>query len=364
MARFYPKTFETDSRPKSEDKVFNIIKNSFPDTWVVFLSFDYVNRSDNGIDQDGEVDFILYNPKHGILVLEVKGGAIRHCDGVWYSGAHVIHPYKQASKNKHAIRALFSKDTDEFPRISISHAVCFPDVKDRIPQLPAEANGITLTAADFNDFENKCIEIMSARPVFSNADVPHISYDEVMQTLLPNFDFAYSLREEIERDRKIFIKLSNLQYDAFRSLKNFKRLNIRGCAGSGKTVIAVKLAQELAQEGKNVLVLCFNKILANRLQNMVGAYHNIRAEAFFEFCVEIAKVPREDVQKFANNPKTWTHGLPILAQKAIQSQGIAYDAVIVDEGQDFSAQAWETIKMLPYEDGVFHIFYDDDQTLS
>ena len=146
-------------------------------------------------------------------------------------------------------------------------------------------------------------------------------------------------------------------------LKNFKRLNIRGCAGAGKSVIAVKLAEELANQGKKVLVLCFNKILANRLQKAISGNGNVRAEAFFDFCIEVANVSADDIQKYASNPKTWSFALPKLAQKAIENSCINFDAVIVDEGQDFSSEAWKTIEMLVIEDGIFHIFYDDDQNI-
>ena len=40
-----------------------------------------------------------------------------------------------------------------------------------------------------------------------------------------------------------------------------------------------------------------------------------------------------------------------------------YDAVIVDEGQDFSKEAWDVISLLPESDGHFYIFYDPDQNV-
>ncbi len=363
MPKFYPAEIVKSFRPKSEEKVFDIIKNNFSDSWVVFHSFDYINRLDNGIAQDGEVDFILYNPKYGILILEVKGGSIRYHDGIWYSGHNVIYPYMQVRKNKYAIAALFCKEGEKYPNISMSHAVCFSDIDVDTSSFPAEAQGITLTARDFNDFEKKCIAIMQEHPVFENSKRAPIGYTEVIEKLAPSFDFAGTLRNDIDSDRKTFIRLSELQYEAFGMLRNFQRLNVRGCAGSGKTIIATKLAENLAQQGKQVLMLCFNKILAKRLKRAVNGIHNIDVRAFFDFCIEVANVSETEIQKFSANQKTWDYALPKLAQKAIEKFGICYDAVIVDEGQDFSPEAWKTIQMLTADNGVFHIFYDDDQNI-
>jgi DNA helicase IV len=40
-----------------------------------------------------------------------------------------------------------------------------------------------------------------------------------------------------------------------------------------------------------------------------------------------------------------------------------YDAVIIDEGQDFRPEYWATITELIKEDGYFYIFYDPDQNI-
>ena len=51
---------------------------------------------------DGEADFVMIHPDHGVLVVEVKGGRIRTSEGEWYSvdrhGAEheIKNPFEQA----------------------------------------------------------------------------------------------------------------------------------------------------------------------------------------------------------------------------------------------------------------------------
>ena len=71
-------------RPMSERIVFDAIKKNLSDEWHVFHSFDYVTRDLNRKRWDGEIDFLLYHPQKGMLVIEVKGGAISYRNGQWY----------------------------------------------------------------------------------------------------------------------------------------------------------------------------------------------------------------------------------------------------------------------------------------
>jgi hypothetical protein len=67
---------------------------------------------------------------------------------------------------------------------------------------------------------------------------------------------------------------------------------------------------------------------------------------------------------FRNDPRLYSNALPKLLSNVIRQKCIFYDAVIVDEGQDFTPEAWEVISMLPEQShGSFYIFYDPDQNI-
>ena len=127
--------------------------------------------------------------------------------------------------------------------------------------------------------------------------------------------------------------------------------------------MAVKKAERLAAQGANVLFLCFNQLLAKHLQQEVKAHSNIKAAAFFEFCIELMKIPEEQIAQYRSNPKLYSDVLPNVLKEYLRRTGFTYDALVVDEGQDFTPEAWEVISMLVPEGGPFYIFYDPDQNI-
>ena len=90
MARMIPAECDLTARPVSEQTVFAALKKNLSDSWMVFHAFDFVARNGQNQRWEGEIDFLLYNPRYGMLVQEVKGGAIAYRDGVWYQRKRVI----------------------------------------------------------------------------------------------------------------------------------------------------------------------------------------------------------------------------------------------------------------------------------
>lgn len=73
MARFYPNT-QTASAPLSEKRVFEALKK-LSDDWVVVHGLRFVTPAHGRRPpRNGEADFVLMHPRHGLIVLEAKGG--------------------------------------------------------------------------------------------------------------------------------------------------------------------------------------------------------------------------------------------------------------------------------------------------
>ena len=72
MAQMIPAECDLSKRILSEQTVFKILKENLSNDWKVFHSFDYLTRDLHYKLLDGEIDFLLYNPKQGIVILEVK----------------------------------------------------------------------------------------------------------------------------------------------------------------------------------------------------------------------------------------------------------------------------------------------------
>ncbi len=100
-----------------------------------------------------------------------------------------------------------------------------------------------------------------------------------------------------------------------------RRATVCGCAGSGKTMLAMEKARRLAAEGFDVLLTCFNVQLANHLANRapdgVSVFH------FHGLCEHLIKeagikaIPPRDTHSYYNQ------FLPDLMLKAVYSVRIA-----------------------------------------
>ena len=80
MARFYPDKPAADT-PKSERDVWVALER-LPNSWRVFHSVAWQVPQAKRVF-DGEADFVLIHSKHGMIVLEVKGGLLQAEDGTW-----------------------------------------------------------------------------------------------------------------------------------------------------------------------------------------------------------------------------------------------------------------------------------------
>ena len=134
-----------------------------------------------------------------------------------------------------------------------------------------------------------------------------------------------------------------------------------GGAGSGKSTVLAARAARLAASGKRVLVLSFNVTLANRLRSMVDAHARdiganptlVSCANFHSFCTRVVQ-DAEVMGAHLTAPRgmPWTGGIVAKATQAYEhGYGRRFDAVIVDEGQDFTAEWWELLRDRVVVDG-------------
>ena len=363
MPKMMPPDFDPEWSPVSEEIVFRAVQEHLPDDWYVLHSFHFTSDDLQGRKKDGEIDFLFYHPAEGIVVMEVKGGAISYRDNQWYQDDRPIEPVRQAIRNKYFIVNLLSNALNRHVSLSVAHSVCFPGCRGR-KDWPAELNGFVLTGNALPQIETFLKDVLNKTPFKPTAENPAPSEEEVLHILSPYLDFGNKLSERIANEKKRFFRLTDRQCAALDILENFDNMMIRGCAGSGKTIMAVKLAQRLAVQGKSVLLLCYNQLLASRLQSEVKEYPGITAAAFFEYCIKKLKAPEEQIEKYRFNPRLYTEVLPQALHKYLYAHPeLCYDAVIVDEGQDFAKEAWDVISLLHVDGGKFFVFCDPEQNI-
>ena len=363
MAHFIPETFDTSKRPPSEQAVFEAIQRHLSDDWIVFHSFTYIARDQASKVWDREIDFLLYHPFKGFLVIEVKGGSISYQNGQWYQDNQPIDPVEQAKRNKYTLMEFLQKKLNRPIPLRFAHAVCFPSCDKNATVWPADAQGIVITKDQLKNIEEIATNLIEEAPLPQGLNIAHLDTDDVLNALSPEFEYPQSLRERIVDDDHQFTLLSQQQCTLLEALQNFPRLHFRGGAGTGKTLLALKKARMVAATGGTVLLLCFNELLAKKLSKAAGYQSGIHARAFFDFCIEVMGIPQEEYARHKEKPTLYSEILPNLLEKFLKDHPIQYDAIIVDEGQDFTPQIWSILPRLLRPNGTFYIFYDPDQNI-
>ena len=377
--RFIPALQPSQIDHGPERHVAVSLQNTLDDEWTVFHSYSWLReqgqRGRSSL-QEGEIDFVLLHPTFGLLVLEVKGGRIGYDPGkgLWYQNNHTLKdPFKQAQKNMHALidqvqeRAKFSS-RGRMP-CPFGYAVIFPDCQFS-GVLPQGAHPtITLSAQHCPDLGSHIQKALKHWARGSVSPMHKSDFKELESALLPQFRIVRSLARDVERDEELLIQLTEQQTEALESIYMNQRVLIEGTAGSGKTLLALQRAQAFAQEGKSVLFLCYNKKLAAWLQRRTASVPEIRVIHFHALCHESCK--KVDISWNPPPPsdpdgskKFWEEDAPELLLDAIDDLEERYDAIIVDEGQDFRDHWWTAIEAFhktPH--GPLYIFFDRAQNL-
>ncbi|MGE6330483.1 UvrD-helicase domain-containing protein [Psychrobacter pacificensis] len=179
----------------------------------------------------------------------------------------------------------------------------------------------------------------------------------------------------IEQRTPINYNTKQLDYVHSRTKSGYRR--IRGSAGSGKSVVLVGRAVKLMEERKRVLVVNFNITMLNYLQDLAVRinpqarkkitwlnFHNLGGRLCGDAGLnkEMAKLFEESTG-FPDNDQYC-----LLVNEAINRfsgdyKDHKYDAILVDEGQDFSLEWWNILRRLLTDNGEMLLVADSTQDI-
>jgi hypothetical protein len=162
--------------------------------------------------------------------------------------------------------------------------------------------------------------------------------------------------------------MDSQQEQLARSLGDEHRI-IHGVAGSGKTMILGFRAMQLARElGKPILVLCYNKTLAARLEQLIGERglsEKVQVYNFHKWCRKM--LVAYHVPLPSGKDKAFFEALPPAVIAGVDSGQIPrfqYGAVLIDEGHDFEPDWYKLIvQMIDPATNSLLVLYDDAQNI-
>ena len=350
--------------PDSERTVFAALERQLPAAWTVFHSRRVVLPSAGRAPaKECELDFLVVDPARGMLGLEVKGGVLtRDADGWRQNGKPIKSPGEQA---QHAVHALGDYLASRRLASAFGWGVVFPDAG--CPgQLGADLPAQLIVDAESLPWADKAVEAVFRASVGAGAPMTTTEVDRLVKELAPCFALAPSLAASIGHEEAALVRLTTEQCEVIDAMAEIPRLGIKGGAGTGKSLVAMERARRLAAEGERVLLLCFNRALATWLQARADGF---TVSTFHSLCGDLAKRTGLAASEVPTGPEAQPFWREVAPEKLLEALDLLpderYDAVIVDEGQDFYELWWlAVIKLLRRpETGVLWVFYDPRQDI-
>lgn len=366
--RLLPAAIRAESRRAAEVRVYDALAAQLGSAWTVFYSRPWLGETSTGSEIDGESDFVVAHPDYGVLFVEVKGGAITYdpAQDRWTStDRHGIrhrikNPIKQAADSKHALLKKAQAERG-WPRgfFRFRHGVIFPDVS-AVPQNvgPDGPRELFATRQDLDQLVRWIVQRLSG----GNEDALGSHGVRVLEHLLArpiqlHSPLSYSSADD---DAAIEI-LTPQQFHILNAFEDLRRVAVSGGAGTGKTVLACEDARRLSASGKRTLLTCGSVQLARHIRDVLRD-----SGVEIETIADLARRLGTESGVLSNSTLPRPEQLPEVVFDSLSARpDLAYDAVVVDEAQDFTPATWVAIDALASrsEASVLHAYFDSNQRL-
>jgi hypothetical protein len=269
---------------------------------------------------------------------------------------NTCHTHPSAAELKRAGRFPFA-----FGHLAIMTSMRRAEL-DASPWAPLFPGGETLCADEFDAVAGDPRALMAA---LKAAVPPHVPVAPIPPDRMRAIRSVVSPASRVETGflfgdtpPKVSVDVLDLEQERVaRQLGSGHRI-IYGVPGSGKTIVLIAAARLLAEANRSVLMLCFNRTLQQYLALTLKRHANIDVHTFGVWGRgQGAPAELKDMDAFGL-------GLLSIVESGRGDSG-KYDAVLIDEGQDFPASWFQSAVLALKEpaDGTLIIAYDLSQNL-
>jgi len=374
--RKLPRSVLDDPRRRAEVRVYDKLAEVLDDSFHVFYSSPWLGTDRMGNEKDGECDFLIAHPDQGVLAVEVKGGEISYDpkDSQWRSKdsfgfVHKIKdPVGQARSAKHEILRHLNA-SPRWPRryIHAAHGVIFPRAGSPPASLGADRPArIFCCSRQFQQSLREWIadRLKEGRRPENCEPLGHDGITALERLLAHPFTLSFRIGAALAEADQQFRVLEPSQYHVLDFISEIPRALIRGGAGTGKTVIAIEEAIRSAEGGKRTLLTCHSRPLAGYLQRRLTEIQNLTVAGFHSLCGTMAKRAGIEVPPNVSQQELYNTTLASMFFQAMDTlPSLKWDAIIVDEGQDFRLDWWLAIEAGLKQGGMLRVFLDSNQSV-
>lgn len=396
MAMTMPETIRSTATT-GERLLFRTLKEYLPDDYIVYYEPEILGR---------RPDFVILGPDLGLIVLEVKDytkNTLMHINqDTWMirsakgEQTTVKSPYKQAKDYMFHICDSLKKDKN---LVQLEGKYQFK------LKFPCGAGTVftRMTQGDFIEYDLYSVVEPNFSLTRDEIDPDHECFSEenLFEKITNMFSMPFRLREplapeDINRIRyhlfpevrisaefkapvpyqdQLLLSLHDIKTMDLHQEKLAKQIGdknrlIRGVAGSGKTLILAARAKILAKQHPDwkILILCYNISLARAIEQMIihmmytpdnlldfsdgtdgfnPKPHQIQVRNFHAYLRQDLKISEEKI--------------PLLLEKLESGEAILpkYDAIMIDEGQDFEGKWLKLVSNLLNPDTMSLLLVED-----
>lgn len=326
--------------------------------------------------KDHEIDFVVALEGAGIVCIEVKGGEVWHNGADWlqsqYDGrVKTIDPVRQVRQARYALRSFIERDPRWTQgRVRWNHVVVL--AKSSMPQdfaLPECPRWMVIDRDEIG-----CIGSLLRDVALNQKTHLPLLTDTAGEQLRVALDGRGLPQRDVvaraEGNEDVADILTEQQAVILSAAQLLNRVEIRGGAGSGKTFLAVEQARRLADRGQRVALICYSHGLASYLQRITAEWSRRTQPGYVgEFhSLGIRWGAPEGPDEFERSREVsqfFEHDLPatMLALACELPDGKRFDAIVIDEAQDFADSWWEPVlaALRDPETGGLYVFIDEGQ---
>lgn len=370
----YPQRFPLNNQNVYEKEVYNSLYNFAysSENYDIFFSRKFSGTCKKE-KVDYEVDFLiadLRNQKlNGLMVVEVKGNQIFYNGSSmeWIQDGRVMltSPTSQARSN---MGSLIQRFPEVAKNVALGWAVWFPRMTN-----PGQAY-LPTELSDYQYFDSIALKnpedkilgyFKNLRQQWESKRGLRIeAYNNFKESLIRDLGYILPLHKKIEASEARFLQLTNRQLELLRLIGHNNDILVKGPAGSGKTIMATTIAKELAEKDKSVLLLTFNRALANNIRYGLGKPENPEVSTYHSIARRIIDDNFEGWwQQNSKNEDFWELDIAIKLLDIDKDELPKYDYIVIDEAQDIREEWFETIEGLIKPNGGFYVFMDEDQDI-